>query len=381
MNDNTMLEYYIGLMSGTSIDSVDAALVGFKNNEITIIASHEHPIPTELRENVISLCETGDDEINRAGVVDRELGALFAEAALALVATSDIERKAVVAIGSHGQTIRHHPTTKTTPSKHAFTLQIGDPNTIAAHTGITTVADFRRMDIALGGQGAPLAPVFHKAFFSSQQHHTAVINIGGIANITYLPFNGEALGFDCGPGNGLMDLWIQRHQGSNFDKNGAWASQGNCHQELLSLLMNEDYLSWTPPKSTGRELFNGKWLDQKLSQVTESSPVDIQATLLEFTARVIQNHLEQLPETIADIFLCGGGAHNKSLVNRLQKLMTPAIVTDTSSFGIDPEWVEAAAFAWLARQTLSNLPGNLPGVTGASSRAILGAIYPGISKI
>ncbi len=386
MADNLTPQHYIGLMSGTSIDSVDAALVEFANNKIAIVASHEHPIPPKLKQDIVSLCQPGSDEINRAGTVDRQLGALFAEATLALLDSSNVEKNTIVAIGSHGQTIRHQPRTKTTPVEQAFTLQIGDPNTIAVLTGITTVADFRRMDIALGGQGAPLAPAFHKAVFSSQQQHRAVINIGGIANITYMPCNDDVIGFDCGPGNGLMDLWIQRHQGKAFDKNGDWAGRGNCNEELLTLLMNEPYLSWAPPKSTGRELFNGQWLDQKLEQISEDSSTDaegsaanIQATLLEFTVSAIQSHLLQLPEKIEEVFLCGGGAYNERLVERLQKVLAPATVTNTSALGIDPQWVEAAAFAWLARQTLLSLPGNIPSVTGANSTAGLGAIYPGIS--
>jgi len=378
MADNTIPQLYIGLMSGTSVDSVDAALVEFADDDTHIIASHEHPIPAKTKEDIVALCQPGYDEINRTGTLDRQLGALFAQAALTLLDTCRVEKKAVCAIGSHGQTVRHQPATKTTPAEHAFTLQIGDPNTIAALTGITTVADFRGMDIALGGQGAPLAPAFHQAVFWSQQQHRAVINIGGIANITYMPRNGEVIGFDCGPGNGLMDLWTQRHQGKAFDQNGDWANQGECIDELLALLMSEDYLSLSPPKSTGRELFNSNWLDHKLSQLSDNSAANIQSTLLEFTAKAIQTHIHNLPEAVDAIFLCGGGAYNTKLVQRLENLLKPASVKNTSALGIEPSWVEAAAFAWLARQTLLSLPGNLPAVTGARSPAILGAIYPAL---
>lgn len=379
MTNDTAPELFIGLMSGTSIDSIDAALVQFDENRVTIIASHEHPIPQNLKSDIVSLCQPGADEINRAGRADRQLGTLFAEAALALLKKNQIEKSMVTAIGSHGQTIRHHPTSKSTAAELAFTLQVGDPNTIAALTGITTVADFRSIDIALGGQGAPLAPAFHHAVFASTQHNRAVINIGGIANITFMPAKGDVIGFDCGPGNGLMDLWINRHFGKNYDEDGNWASQGTINEELLKLLLDETYFEWAPPKSTGRELFNDIWLDQKLALAPSLAPVDVQATLLEFTAKTIHNHLMALPESVSEIFLCGGGAYNKQLEVHLQALLKPAKVARSSDLGIEPSWVEATAFAWLAKQTLTNCTGNLPTVTGASSAAVLGAIYPGIS--
>jgi len=369
-------ELFIGLMSGTSVDSIDAALIEFENDTLRIISTHEHPLPIELRNEVIELCQPGTDEINRLGRIDRKLGALFADAAIALLEKQKLAAEQISAIGSHGQTIRHHPCSDTVNSSQGFTLQIGDPNTIAAITQITTVADFRRRDVALGGQGAPLAPIFHQAMFASSSHNRAVINIGGIANISYLPIDGEPMGFDCGPGNGLMDLWIQRHRGENYDNKGQWASEGKYNTKLLTELQNEPYLELPFPKSTGRELFNEKWLNYKLSKVDISNTADIQATLLEFTARTIQAHISILPATISQIFLCGGGAYNSLLTARLKSLLQPSTIFSTSALDIAPEWVEAAAFAWLARQTLRGLPGNLPSVTGASSLSILGAVYP-----
>lgn len=366
----------IGLMSGTSMDSVDAAIVRFDDGAVELVATHEHELPTQLRDTLMELCDPGDNEIEKLGVADREVGSLFAEAVLQLLQNCGIEADKVRAIGSHGQTIRHRPPNADTPESRAFTLQIGDPNIIAATTGITTVADFRRRDMALGGQGAPLAPAFHRAVFSAAGQARAIINIGGIANITALNTDRGILGFDCGPASVMMDFWTREHLGQAYDVNGEWATGGCVDTVLLKRLLTEPYLKLAPPKSTGRELFKRSWLDAHLA--TLPHPVaaqDVQATLLEYTAQCIRLGLEQVGSEAANIYLCGGGAYNGALLARLRELHYPASVASTQALGIAPEWVEAAAFAWLAQQTLDGLPGNAAGVTGARTEAILGAIY------
>lgn len=366
----------IGLMSGTSMDSIDAALVTFTDKQVRLESTHEHPIPNELRQLLLRLCEPGDNEIELMGAADRWLGQLFAAATNQLLANNNIPASEVVAIGSHGQTIRHRPPSDQTPAREAFTLQIGDANTIAALTGITTVTDFRRRDVALGGQGAPLAPAFHRAVFASPDEPRAVINVGGIANITALNPVGGILGFDCGPGNVLMDTWVAKNQGKPYDDGGHWARTGQVHAPLLKKLLAEPYLKLSAPKSTGRELFNRPWLDAHLSQLLEPvSPPDVQATLLEYTAQTIRLGLEQTSFEPTAMYMCGGGAHNSALLDRLAALLHPCKVDTTQALGIAPGWVEAAAFAWLARQTLKGQAGNARAVTGASKEAILGAVY------
>ncbi len=362
---------YIGLMSGTSMDGVDAALVDLTEaGGASLIATHTESIPPSLLTTIIQLSQNRGtpDEL---GHCDRQLGELFAKAAAAVLSKRPAGGT-VVAIGSHGQTIRHQPV-----GAHPFTLQLGDPNLIAERTGITTVADFRRRDMAAGGQGAPLVPAFHHAVFGSDSEHRALINIGGIANISWLPAgsNAAAGGFDTGPGNGLMDYWAQRHLGKPFDHNGNWAASGKLLPELLEQMREEPYFDQPAPKSTGKELFNGDWLDAK-SGINKAEPVDVQRTLLELTAVTISR---QLPSTRPlAVYACGGGAKNLALMARLQELLIEedASVSTTSELGIDPQWVEAAAFAWLASQTVAGLPGNVPTVTGASGPRILGAIYP-----
>ncbi len=369
-------ELLIGLMSGTSMDSIDAALISFDADTVNLEATHEHPIPAELRETMLRLCASGADEIEVMGVADRQLGELFAAAANELLAATGNAASQITAIGSHGQTVRHRPPTTTNPAASAFTLQIGDPNTIAALTGITTVADFRRRDVALGGQGAPLAPAFHRAVFGRPGESCAVVNVGGMANITVLYPDGNMLGFDCGPGNVLMDAWIARHRGRPFDDDGQWAASGEVHTALLKRLLSEPFIKLPAPKSTGRELFNKVWLGAYLDQLLEPVPAEnVQATLLEYTAQTIRLGLEQITFEPSTLYLCGGGARNGRLLKRLAALIHPCKVTTTSDLGLAPEWVEAAAFAWLARQTLAGLPGNACAVTGASTESVLGAVY------
>ena len=374
---------FVGLMSGTSLDGIDAVLIEFSNTSpLTaaprLLAAETFAIPAELRRDLMALCQPGDNEIERLGRADRVLGIQFAEATQQLLRKAGIEPDAVAAIGSHGQTIRHRPSPE--HSRPAFTLQVGDANTIAQLTGITTVADFRRRDIAAGGQGAPLVPAFHRAVFSSKRSRV-ILNIGGMANITLLPGNQEphsasVLGFDTGPGNTLLDAWINRHRQLDFDRDGAWAGSGTVQARLLDRLLADPFFSAPPPKSTGRELFNLDWLDHHLAQLNPIAAEDVQATLAELTAISIRDAIAGLPTSSHEVFVCGGGAYNRDLMLRLERLLHPRQLGHTGLLGIAPEWVEAAAFAWLARETLAGRPGNEPAVTGASAYCVLGAIYP-----
>lgn len=356
------------------MDAIDAALLQIGEDGLQLLDAVEHPIPAPTRAAIADLCHSGDAEIERMGPLDRELGELFAAASLALLEQSGTKPEQVRAIGSHGQTIRHHPPSGKRDSA-PFTLQIGDPNTIAELTGIATVADFRRRDLAAGGEGAPLAPAFHAAAFAHPENMRAIINIGGIANITLLQPQG-VVGFDTGPGNTLLDLWIQKQQGSRYDADGAWAASGEVLKDLLQQLLQHDYLKLQPPKSTGKEQFNLAWLERELQLLP--APVaraeDVQATLAEFTAATVCSNV---PDSISEIYVCGGGAANSDLMTRIQRHTPNRLLATTTKLGIDPEWVEAAAFAWLAHQCLENLAGNLPGVTGAAGARILGGIYPG----
>ncbi|MBQ0721355.1 MAG: anhydro-N-acetylmuramic acid kinase [Gammaproteobacteria bacterium] len=367
-------ELYIGLMSGTSMDGIDSAIVDFSQNKTRVIATYCQPIPEQLQQAIKPLFLPGDDGIDALGSADQQLGVYFAAAATALLEQAGLKARDISAIGSHGQTVRHRPPSSDTP--HPFTLQIGDPNIIAARTGITTVADFRRRDMALGGQAAPLVPAFHHAVFHSKTRNRAVVNIGGISNITLLTTEGEVLGFDTGPGNRLLDDWIKQHKNKSFDDCGQWADQHASDPPLLEQLKTHPFLRRPAPKSTGREEFNRQWLDQALKKFDHLSPGCVQATLLAFTAETIADALKALPVKIDETFICGGGALNTALMKSLGDLLAPAAVGSTAELGISPEWVEAAAFAWLARQTLAGLAGNLPAVTGAKNLTILGGIYP-----
>jgi anhydro-N-acetylmuramic acid kinase len=360
-------------MSGTSADAVDAALVEFDGDQTNVLAASTTPLHHSVRNQILSLYESGADEIDRMGSLDRELAQGFADATLQLLKDSGKSPGAVTAIGSHGQTIRHRPRPN---SGLPFTLQIGDPNLLAELTGITTVADFRRRDMAAGGQGAPLAPGFHRSVFGRQGDNRGVVNIGGIANITWLPSAGPVTGYDTGPGNGLMDAWIWQSQQRPFDEAGTWAAQGNVNPTLLGRLLNHSYFRLQPPKSTGREEFHWRWLESILADSPKIPAVDVQATLLELTAQSISREvLARQPSS--ELYICGGGARNTALMVRLQHLLPQSRVTTTDELGIPADYVEAVAFAWLAMRTLNRLPGNLPEVTGALSEVILGGIYPG----
>ena len=366
---------YIGLMSGTSIDSIDAAMVEFSPAP-HILATHTEPLSDAIKSQILALCEAGPDEIERAGRLDRTLGYLFAQAANTLLEKASLAPSRVTAIGSHGQTIRHRPPDTGMPAQQAFTLQIADPNTICELTGIATVADFRRRDIAAGGQGAPLVPAFHRAVFHDPAHHRAIINVGGMANITVLARDGRVAGYDIGPGNALMDGWILRHRGVRYDDKGTWSASGKVVQPLLDALLNHPFFAEPPPKSTGREAFNMPWLDQCIGDLGgEIAAEDVQATLLELTASAIATCVNSTEPTLEDVYICGGGAYNDQLMSRLKTLIHPRDLASTAQLGIEPGWVEAAAFAWLARQTLAKQAGNLPTATGAQSNRILGGIY------
>lgn len=367
-------ELYVGLMSGTSLDGIDAVLVELESRP-KLLAANTYPIAPSLRADLFALCQPGEDEIERMGRADRALGLELASAVNHLLHTAGVDACEVRAIGSHGQTIRHRPTLGSHGTHHPFTLQIGDPTSIAHHTGITTVADFRRRDMAAGGQGAPLVPAFHRAVFGGPRHRV-IVNIGGISNITGLPTEGAVTGFDTGPGNTLLDGWIQRHQDVTYDADGAWAARGQVLPELLAALLEEAFFAAPPPKSTGRELFNLPWLERHLHHAQDAFAIDIQATLAELTARAITQGIKSLPFEAHEVFVCGGGAYNHDLMVRLEAQLHPRILASTAQLGIAPEWVEAVAFAWLAQQTLAGRPGNEPAVTGAEKYCTLGAIYP-----
>ncbi len=367
-----MPDLFIGLMSGTSIDGVDVALVDFSKIAPKVVDFETVTYPAKLTRQLHNLCASQKDEIFSMGMADRAIARVSADAVRLILKRNHLSANHISAIGSHGQTIRHHP-----EGTNGFTLQIGDPNTLAVLTGIKVVADFRRKDIALGGQGAPLAPAFHKAVFRHSHHSRVILNIGGIANITYLPANSEqqVIGYDTGPGNTLMDMWCQRHLNEPYDKSGHWAAQGNSCAELLGLLLTEPFFSLTHPKSTGRELFNLTWLDQHISQLSnEISAESVQATLANLTSITIAQQIQKLGD-VEQVFVCGGGGKNDYLMECLENELVECEVQTTNELGIDADAVEAAAFAWLAKAFMQKSPSNLPSVTGASREAVLGALF------
>ena len=361
---------YIGLMSGTSVDSVDIALCDITDQDIHLIEAHSFCIPKHLQDSIHALSQSNYsiDAIDLLGQVDQQIGTLMAQAVIELLTTHNLTAKDIVAIGSHGQTIRHRPN-----DASPFTIQIGDPNCIAGLTGITTVADFRRKDIALGGQGAPLVPAFHKAIFAHPVTTRIIVNLGGIANITVIDGIKPVIGYDTGPANTLIDQWIKKHHNVPFDDNGLWAKQGTINNHLLQQLSTDDYFSLPYPKSTGREYFNLAWLEKYLSE--HHSPVDVQRTLVELTASTVTQAILQ-HSSQGEVFVCGGGAHNSFLLERMSTMLPDCTIKSTVALGVEPDWVEAMAFAWLAKQTLSGMNGSLKSVTGASRDAVLGAIYP-----
>jgi anhydro-N-acetylmuramic acid kinase len=362
-------------MSGTSIDAIDSAIVEICGLNTTLVATHSHPIPSSIQHSIATLSHPGDNEIERMGQLDRQLGQLFAQATLKLLADRGIDASHITAIGSHGQTVRHVPASSGAIPGECFTLQIGDPNTITEMTNITTVADFRRRDIAAGGEGAPLAPAFHAAALSKTGTNRCIVNIGGIANATLLEGEKLVAGFDTGPGNTLMDNWHARHMEGPFDNRGSWAASGTVQTKLLNTLLEHSYFQQPGPKSTGKELFNLDWLNSCLQHFEPFEPADVQATITELTATSISRSILFSDTEVQEIYVCGGGAHNNHLMSRLAEQLAPAHVSSTSDIGIDPDWVEAMTFAWLASQTLKHIPGNAPQVTGAAGPRVLGATY------
>lgn len=361
---------YLGLISGTSADGIDAALVSFDEGRPQLRAALTHPWPSDLREQVLAVAQDlGTFDLDAFGRLDVAIGCHFADAALALLRQSDTSATLVRAIGSHGQTVRHRPT-----GDRPFTLQIGDPTVIAEQCGIDVAADFRRADVAAGGQGAPLLPAVHAMLLGHPGHTRVVLNLGGIANVTVLQADGSVSGFDTGPANGLMDAWCLENRGEAFDRDGAFAAAGNVDPRLLQALLADPYFAAMPPKSTGREHFHMAWLDRHLG-LAARSPADVQATLLELTVRSVAEAIQTHAPAAADVLVCGGGVHNSCLMQRLVTTLAPRTVVSTASHGVDPDYLEATAFAWLARQRILELPGNLPAVTGARGHRVLGALY------
>lgn len=355
-------------MSGTSLDGADAALVDFASGSPRTLAFSTMPFSPALRERVLALCEPGRDDVDLAATVTLELCELYAMAVEGALAVADVQAHQVGAIGCHGQTVRHRPDL-------GYTVQLNDPARLAELTGITVVADFRRRDMAAGGQGAPLVPAFHESVFRHPQRTRAVVNIGGISNVTWLPPGGRTMGFDCGPGNVLLDGWARRHLGAAFDEDGRWASQGRADPELLARLMSEPFLAARPPKSTGRELFRLEWLEERLPD--GCVPADVQATLAEFTARAIMEAIGRHCPGTEEIYLAGGGARNAALVSRIAALAGRCKVAATDVLGVPTGHVESMAFAWLAMKCIRAEAIDLTSITGARAPRVLGAIYPG----
>ena len=375
-------QLFIGLMSGTSLDGVDAALVEFNDNGLNgdglnhnglnhtvqphVLHTHFLPYPSSLRSELLALQHPTENELETTAILANTLAKLYAAAVMQMLDSAKISPTAITAIGCHGQTIRHRP-------ELGFTLQIGNAALLTELTGITVVSDFRSRDVAAGGQGAPLVPAFHKAVFSDTKYNRAIINIGGIANITYLASSGATFGFDSGPGNMLLDAWIKQHLNLDYDDNGDWAT-GGIIAPLLSSMLEDSYFSLPPPKSTGRDLFNSQWLDSHLRD-KNYSPNDVARTLLALTAYSISMALAEHCGAIDEVYLCGGGAKNSLLCSELKNLLGNIKVADLDALGIDVNWAEAIAFAWLAKQCLNQKTANLAEVTGAKGPRILGAIY------
>jgi anhydro-N-acetylmuramic acid kinase len=358
---------FIGLMSGTSADGIDAVLVKSDSEGSRLMATHHRPMPHNLRATILALRQAGDNELHRLATLDAQLADEYAVAVSALLSDAGVSAEEVTAIGQHGQTLRHHPS-----GDVPYTVQIGDPNRLAERMGITLVADFRRRDMAAGGQGAPLVPAFHASQLAAPGIATAVVNIGGIANVSLIAADGSVSGWDTGPGNTLLDAWVSRHQGVPFDTGGAWAATGDVIRPLLADMLEDPYFARPHPKSTGPEQFNLNWVEAHLTG--EPAAADVQRTLLELTVVSIASAMADASPTVVRV--CGGGARNDFLMQRLTAGLLDCEVTTTAAVGVDPAWVEAWAFAWLAEQTLAGRPGNVPSATGARGPRVLGGIYP-----
>ncbi|KXJ55393.1 MAG: anhydro-N-acetylmuramic acid kinase [Colwellia sp. Phe_37] len=363
-----MKQFYIGVMSGTSLDGVDVVIADFNDTEPVLVSSLFKEYPNSLLLPLKAACQNTAIEFDQFGMLDSLLGSFYAQCIEEALLSADIRANNIIAIGSHGHTVQHSPN-----SHPPFTLQIGDANRIAENTGITVVADFRRRDIAAGGQGAPLVPAFHQSAFQSQSKSLAIINIGGISNITFLNKNKEdIIGFDCGPGNTLMDQWCQLHFDMPYDTSGQLSRKGTTNELLLQSMLNDPYFSQIHPKTTGPEYFNLNWLKAHVDQ-HPNNPYDILSSLCELTAQCIAQSIKKLPVT-DNALICGGGTKNTFLMEKLQSLLDCPVET-TATYGVHPDWVEAMAFAWLAKQTMEGKPSNTPSVTGAKKPVILGAIY------
>ena len=368
------MNLYLGIMSGTSLDGVDLALVDFFEKP-NLVASGFVPMPEDLRANLAELLKSGETSLQKLGEIDHRLGVLYADCVSDFLVKNQLEASQITAIGCHGQTVWHAP-----QGNFPFTMQIGDMNLVAARTGITTIADFRRKDMAMGGQGAPLVPAFHEAVFACPNQFTVVLNIGGISNISVLDPKSETIGYDVSVGNALMDSWIEKHLGKRYDKNAEWAKTGEVISELLAEMLREPFLQLPPPKSTGRELFNLAWLEKQFANLTAMTAYkveDVQRTLAEFTAQSVSRELSQWKNEPNKVLLvCGGGARNPLLMERFNVLLPDWHVGTTNDYGVDVDYVEAAAFAWVAYRRMENLPSNMPSVTGSSQAVSLGVIFP-----
>jgi len=365
-----MSPLYVGIMSGTSLDGIDITLCRFNDERrAECLDALCVPMPADLRQQLLDLCSPGGDELYLAGVAGNAWTRLAAQGVQQLLTQSQTAPEQVRAIGSHGQTVRHHP-------EQGFSLQIGSPSLLAELTGIDVIADFRSRDLAAGGQGAPLVPAFHQWLLSCPTQTRTLVNIGGFANLTVLRPGQPVAGFDSGPGNALMDNWTQRHTGLPYDANGDWARQGTPHQALLDRMLADPYFARTGPKSTGREYFHEGWLAAHLQHSTGIPAADVQATLAMLTATTIAHSVELAASDTKELFVCGGGARNGHLMALLQQMLPAQIVQSTEVLGVSPDWMEAIAFAWLAWRFDQRLSGNLPSVTGASGERILGALYP-----
>jgi anhydro-N-acetylmuramic acid kinase len=370
---------FLGLISGTSADGIDAALVRFDGDDpqsrCELVHGKTFAWDAALRARLVELGQGGDmHSLDELGTLDVRIAEAFAAAALSLLHEADVAAADVRALGSHGQTVRHRPHGAALDGSFPFTMQLGDGSVIAERTGITTIADFRRRDVAAGGHGAPLLPALHAALLSSPSEDRAVLNLGGIANLTLLPMHGEVRGFDTGPANALMDAWCQRHTGNAFDANGDFAASGNVDEALLARLLDDAWFALPPPKSTGREQFHLDWVESKLAG--NESPADVQATLLELSAATVADALRATQHTTKRLLACGGGVHNPRLLARIAARLPGVVVESTAVHGVDPDFIETMGFAWLARQTLLGRPGNLPSVTGARGPRVLGALHP-----
>ena len=370
------MTYYLGIMSGTSLDGVDIALTDIQFNQTKLIAADFTPMPANLREKVTTLIQSGETTLQALGELDHQFGLLYANCVNIFLHKYQLKPEKIEAIGCHGQTVWHSP-----KGQFPFTMQIGDMNLLAAKTGITVVGDLRRKDMAFGGQGAPLVPAFHQAVFFDPNWATVVLNIGGISNVSLLIPEQPVIGFDTGTGNTLLDQWIEKHQGKAYDKNGEWAASGQVNSALLAALLDEDFFQLPPPKSTGRELFNLAWLENKIQKIagktTALLPQDVQATLAEFTVQSIVLSINNIQTTLpCRLLVCGGGAKNQAIMNGLKQALSSWRIQLTTELDLDIDYVEAAAFAWLAYRRMHNLPANLPSVTGATSAVSLGAIFP-----